>query len=55
MTEAKIDWQVHLFGNTYHGFALPSANDPAAGILYNPLSAQRAWRQVKEFLQETIS
>lgn len=47
-----IDWQTHLYGNTYHGFATPSANDPENGVLYNPLSAKRAWNEVERFLKE---
>ncbi len=48
----KVDWQSHIYGNTFHAFATPSANDPAAGILYNPTSAKRAWKAVENFLAE---
>lgn len=55
MTDANVDWQVHSYGNTMHAFATPGANDPAAGILYNPLMANRAWKTVHNFLDEIFS
>ncbi len=55
MNEAKTDWQILLFGNTMHAFATRSANDPASGILYNPLSAERSWRNIQDFLKEIFS
>lgn len=54
MNEAKADWQVHLFSNTVHAFATPSANDPSSGILYNPTSAKRADRLLQTFLEEIL-
>ncbi len=55
MEEAKIDWQAHIYGNSYHAFANPSANDPDSGILYNPASAKRAWDESERFLQDVLS
>lgn len=52
MQQFNVDWRVHLYGNTEHAFATPSANDPAAGVLYNALSASRAWQATQDFLQE---
>jgi dienelactone hydrolase len=52
MNEAEVDWQAHVYGNTVHAFATPSANDPASGLLYNPVSAQRAWSAARTFLSE---
>ncbi len=54
LDERKVDWQSHIFANSFHAFANPSANDPSAGILYNPLSAERAWRDAKNFIVETF-
>lgn len=55
MDEANIDWQTHLYSNSLHAFANPSANAPALGILYNPLSARRALEEMKRFLIEVLS
>jgi dienelactone hydrolase len=54
MNDAGVDWQLHIFGKTMHAFATPSANDPASGILYNPLSAKRTWQMVRAFLEEVL-
>lgn len=51
---ARVPWQTHLFGNTFHAFANPKANDPIAGILYNPTAAQQAWDLAKAFLVRTL-
>lgn len=55
MTDQQVDWQVHLFGSTMHAFITPEANDPDAGILYNPLSAERSWSTIQLFLKEVFS
>ena len=55
MNEAKVDWQAHVYGNTMHAFATPEANDPEAGILYNPAAAARAWVAVQNFLGEVFA
>lgn len=55
LDEAKIDWQSHIFGNTFHSFMSPASNDPGSGILYHPLSAKRAWEETEKFLQEVLA
>jgi len=51
----KVDWQVHLFGNAMHAFATPGASDPEAGILYDPVTATRAWSATQSFLSEVLA
>jgi len=48
----KVDWQTHIYGNTLHAFVNPKVNDPAAGALYNPASADRTWIEIENFLRE---
>ncbi len=55
MNDAKVDWQAHIYGNTMHAFAAPHANDPKSGILYNPVSAARAWIAIHNFLDEILA
>ncbi len=55
LNAANVDWQSHIYGNTYHAFATPTANDPNAGILFNPSSAKRAWQEVETFLTEVLT
>lgn len=54
MNRAMVDWQVHTYGNAMHAFATPGANDPEAGILYNPVAANRAWIAIQNFLAEVL-
>lgn len=52
MQQAKVDWQIHIFSNTVHGFTNPLANDPKLGTVYNPLAAERSWLVTQQFLEE---
>lgn len=36
MTEAKVDWQLYVFGGTMHAFINSEANDFKMGSVYNP-------------------
>lgn len=54
MEITKVDWQAHIYSNTFHAFATPGANDIASGILYNPISEKRAWDAIKNFLSEVL-
>ncbi len=55
MKEAGVDLQIHLYGSTQHAFMNPAVNLPAAGLVYNERSAQRAWGQCREFLKDPLS
>lgn len=52
MTENQADWQIHMFGNTYHAFTNPKADDIATGLLYSAIANQRTWDLVKVFSNE---
>lgn len=55
MTEAKVDWQLHVYSNTTHGFTNPQAHDVASGIVYNEKSAARSWSEMKIFFSELFA
>jgi dienelactone hydrolase len=55
MTKMKVDWQAHVYSNTVHSFMSPLNNDPASGVQYNPVSANRAWHAIQGFLEEVFS
>lgn len=55
MTMAKVDWQVHVYGNTQHGFTNPHAHDTPAGIIYNAKAERRALQAMRNFLQEVLA
>ncbi len=47
------DWQVVVYGNTYHSFTNPeSGSDPSGGSAYNERSARRAWQDMMQFFEE---
>lgn len=47
MSEAKVDWQVHAYGHTVHGFT-----NPAREGMYSPAADRRSWRAMRDFLGE---
>ncbi|GKS69386.1 dienelactone hydrolase [Nitrosomonas sp. PY1] len=52
MTEACVDWQMHIYGGTVHAFTNPKANNPSSGTMYNEVAAKRAYQSIENFLQE---
>ena len=52
MIEEKVDWQIHVYGNTMHSFTNPEANDPGFGTVYNALADKRSWIAMQNFLAE---
>ena len=52
LTEAGVDWQVHVYGGTMHAFTNPAANDPAFGTVYQPNAHRRSLASLKLFLEE---
>lgn len=54
MTDAYVDWQIHMYGGTMHAFTNPQANDPDFGTVYNPLADKRSWASMTTFLQEVF-
>jgi dienelactone hydrolase len=48
LSRRNADWQVNVYGNgTNHGFTVPGAR-------YHPVSARRAWRDMRNMLQEAF-
>jgi len=55
MKDAKVDYEVVLYSNTYHAFTDPAAgSDPAHGSAYNPESANRSWIAMRDFFHEVL-
>lgn len=52
MTQAKADWQVHMYGQVQHAFTNPQAHDAQAGLMYNALADRRSWAAMTGFLEE---
>lgn len=55
MTEAKADWQVHMYGHVQHSFTNPEADDRNAGLVYNNSAATRSWMAMSQFFAEIFN
>jgi len=54
LTASAVDWQTHLYSHSMHAFTTPTANSPELGISHNPLSTKRAWKSIRNFLDEVL-
>ncbi len=52
MTNSKVDWQIHAYGNTQHAFTNPQAHDEKLGLIYDKLADSRSWQAMKNFFVE---
>lgn len=52
MTQANVDWQIHVYGGTMHAFTNPKANNPGFGTVYKEIAAKRAYQSIGNFLAE---
>lgn len=52
MSQAGVDWQVHVYGGTSHAFTNPAANNPDFGTVYNQVAKQRADKALANFFHE---
>ena len=56
MKATKVDWRMHLLGNTVHGFTNPGVtrfNHPA--LAYHAANHQRSWRAMCELFDECFA
>ena len=52
MTDANVDWQMHMYGHVQHAFSNPLAHDMQLGTIYNEVAAHRSWQAMTHFLQD---
>jgi dienelactone hydrolase len=53
MRQAKVDWQMVIYGGAVHSFTNPQAGrDPAKGAAYNEKADRRSWEAMKLFFSE---
>ena len=55
LTRRDVDWQIHMFGHTGHAFTNPKAEDKEGGMFFNPLSSERSWAMMKDFLRSRFA
>lgn len=54
MTQAKVDWQIDMYGHAMHAFTNPQANDPGFGTVYDKKADARSWIAMKDFFAEIL-
>ncbi len=52
LNDAKVDWQMNVYGHTSHAFTNPEAHDTEHGLVFQPLSSERAWWSMIHFFSE---
>jgi dienelactone hydrolase len=53
MRQAKVDWQMVIYGNAVHSFTNPnSGDDPSTGAAYNERADKRSWKAMRLFFRE---
>ncbi|MBI2784899.1 MAG: dienelactone hydrolase family protein [Legionella longbeachae] len=55
MTEAKVDWEMQMYGRVQHAFTNPQAHDTQLGTIYNAVAARRSWQAMTDFLKEIFA
>lgn len=55
MTDAKVDWQMNIYGHTSHAFTNPEANDSHNGLVFNPCTDRRSWQSMRNFFEEILT
>lgn len=55
MTQAGVDWQMHVYGDTMHAFTNPKADNPDFGTQYNAVADRRASQTIQLFLEEVFA
>jgi dienelactone hydrolase len=55
MSNANVDWQVHIYGTAKHAFTNPQAKDPKSGLYFDSKANDRSWHSMKYFLKEKLS
>lgn len=53
-TDAGIDWQMKIYGQTMHAFTNPLANQPDSGLMYNRTSDYRSWQEMRNFFNDVF-
>jgi dienelactone hydrolase len=56
MRDAKVDWQLVVYGNAVHSFTNPeSGNDNSKGAAYNENADKRSWQAMTDFFDTVFN
>lgn len=53
-SHAKVDWQMHIYGDASHAFTNPLADEPESGLIYHPRTEQRSIQTMRNFFSEVF-
>lgn len=53
-TEYGVDWQMNFYSHAMHAFTNPDANNPEAGLLFDPKANDRSWISMQNFFNEVF-
>jgi dienelactone hydrolase len=54
LTQAEIDWQMHIYGHAVHAFTNPEVSDKQSGLAFNSLANYRSWQSMCNFFTEVF-
>lgn len=55
MTEARVDWQIHLYGGVGHSFTNPEIDSWGfEGFRYDAVADARSWAAMRQLFAETL-
>lgn len=55
LTDQKIDWQFHIFGNTVHAFTNPDVHRFQEGLCYDAKADKRSSKMMHNFFEEVFN
>ena len=56
MRDAKVNYQINLYGGAVHAFTNPNAgDDPSKGAAYNAQADKRSWAAMRNFFAEIFA
>ena len=56
MRQAKVDWQMVIYGGAVHSFSNPnSGDDPSTGAAYDARADKRSWEAMRLFFGELFN
>jgi len=56
MRQAKVDWQMVIYGGAVHSFSNPnSGDDPSTGAAYDEKADKRSWEAMRVFFEELFN
>jgi dienelactone hydrolase len=54
MRDARVDFQLELYGGVKHGFTEPHNNDPRRSAFYNERAARQSWASMQTLFNEVF-